>query len=76
LTTRWEPATTLRETRATGLLDWLDTIASRLDADDPAIGAAVGAVREAARRDAHTDEAFEAIEGKNTQYEKITNYLN
>ena len=63
LTTRWEPATTLRETRATGLLAWLDTIASRLDAEDPAIGAAVGAVREAARRDAHTDEAFEAIEG-------------
>jgi len=63
LTAQWEPATTLRETRAGRLLEWLDAAAAQLDADEPAIGAALTAVRRAARRDAQTDEAFEAIEG-------------
>jgi predicted ATP-binding protein involved in virulence len=63
LTAKWEPATTLRGTRATQLLDWLDTAAAGLDAEQPAITAAVTAVRDAARCDAQTDEAFEAIEG-------------
>lgn len=63
LTANWEPATTLRGTRATRLLDWLDTAAAQLDANQPDISAALTAVRDAARRDAQTDEAFEAIEG-------------
>jgi predicted ATP-binding protein involved in virulence len=63
LTAHWEPVTTLREMRASRLLEWLDTATAQLDAGDPAISAAVTAVRNAARRDAQTDEAFEAIEG-------------
>jgi predicted ATP-binding protein involved in virulence len=63
LTAEWEPATTLREMRAAQLLDWLDTAAADLDANQPEISAALTAVRDAARRDGRTDEAFEAIEG-------------
>jgi hypothetical protein len=63
LTAQWEPATTLRETRATQLVDWLDTAAAQLDVGEPAIGEAISALRDATRRDAQTDEAFEAIEG-------------
>jgi AAA ATPase domain len=63
LTKQWEPATTLREARASELLDWIDTAAAQLDADDPAINEAITAVRDATCRDAQTDEAFDAVEG-------------
>jgi hypothetical protein len=63
LTKQWEPATTLREARASELLDWIDTVAAQLDADDPAINEAITAVRDATCRDAQTDEAFDAVEG-------------
>jgi len=63
LTDGWEPTTTVRGRRATGLETWLDVATEHLGPEDEQITEAVQTVRAAVRRAAQVVEAFDALEG-------------
>jgi len=63
LTDGWEPTTTVRGRRATGLETWLDVATEHLGPEDEQITEAVQTVRAAVQRAAQVVEAFDALEG-------------